>query len=70
MTLEPRAGDHVYHRPSRESWVVRRVVGDRLEYCGWPRGQGLLSDCRLIFRTTDVEHQIWVQEIAKSEAQR
>lgn len=70
MVAEPRAGDHVYHKPTRETWVVRRVIGDRLQYCGWPQGQGLLADCRLVYRATEAEHRQWIEDIAKSEAQR
>lgn len=44
--------DHVHHTPTGEDWVVRRVAGDRLEWCGWPAGSARLSDCKLIKKAT------------------
>lgn len=41
-------GDTVFHRPSREKWLVRRVDGDRLYWFGWPPGSAALADCLLV----------------------
>jgi hypothetical protein len=63
----PRAGDHVKHAPSGETWLVRRMVGDdRVECCGWPTSQGLLSDCEIVYRCTDEEHERLTRETEAS----
>jgi hypothetical protein len=62
----PRAGDHVHHGPTGETWVVRRVVEDRLEWLGWPPGQAKLSDCTTLYRCADEEHQETLKQIAQS----
>lgn len=53
-------GDHVYHRPSRETWVVARVEGDKLYWCGWPPGRADLSDCELVKKATESERKLVV----------
>jgi len=54
-SAEPiQTGDHVHHAPTGETWVVKRVIGDKLEWCGWPPGQAELSDCTLIEKAADV----------------
>ncbi len=53
VAREPiQPGDHVHHAPTGEDWVVKRVIGDKLEWCGWPPGQADLADCTLIERAT------------------
>jgi hypothetical protein len=52
-----RAGDEVLHGPSGETWVVKRVNGDRLEWCGWPPGRARVEDCTLTQACSDAEHQ-------------
>lgn len=56
-----RAGDHVFHKPSGETWTVADVNYEsrRLAWCGWPPGQALLDDCELVYQATDREHE-WV----------
>lgn len=61
-----RAGDHVLHGPTGETWVVAYVEDDRLAWCGWPYGHALLSDCTLVKACTDAEHLKWLRDIAKS----
>lgn len=51
-----RAGDHVRHRPSGESWVVAYQDGEHVGWCGWPAGEALAADCDLIQAVTDTEH--------------
>ena len=46
ITINP--GDVVFHRPTRETWMVRYVRGDRLAWLGWPPGEARLSDCLLV----------------------
>ena len=51
-----RAGDHVAHGPTGETWVVRRVTAEHVEPFGWPRSRALLSDCLVVKRATDEQH--------------
>lgn len=51
-----RAGDHVEHGPTGETWVVGRVTAKHLEPFGWPRSRALLADCRLVRSASDAEH--------------
>ena len=44
--------DTVFHRPTGETWIVRRVQDDRLYWCGWPPGCADLADCELIAKAT------------------
>lgn len=41
-------GDTVFHRPTRETWLVAHVDGDRLYWCGWPEGTAAVCDCLLV----------------------
>jgi hypothetical protein len=42
-----RGGDHVFHRPTGETWVVAYVSGDYLAWCGWPSGEARVSTTRI-----------------------
>ena len=57
-------GDTVFHKPSRETWLVACVIGDRLMWCGWPEGQGKLSDCLLVTKATHTERLDLLQQMA------
>lgn len=59
MTDRPisRCGDHVYHRPSRETWLVAYDDGEELAWAGWPDGRARTRDCILIYRATPQEHR-------------
>lgn len=65
-----RAGDHVFHRPSRETWVVAYVDGPSLAWCGWPAGEAKISDCTLLKRCSDAEHLSILRELATSGGRR
>ena len=65
-----RAGDHVLHRPSGETWVLAYVDGDHLAWCGWPAGEAKISDCELVRRATDDEHTRLLRDLAKGEDKR
>lgn len=54
--IEIRRGDHVFHRPSREKWVVMSVDGEHMSWCGWPPGRARISDCLLTYRPTKDEN--------------
>ncbi len=45
-------GDSVLHGPTGETWTVAYVSGDRLAWCGWPPGEAMLSDCKLVKKAT------------------
>lgn len=45
--------DIVFHRPTRETWVVKRIgfwvpYQGWLEWKGWPPGRAQLTDCLLV----------------------
>ena len=70
MTKIPRAGDHVHHRPTDETWVVAYVEGDRLGWCGWPEGEAKLSDCELVKECSDEEHVDLLEKLANAGGSR
>ena len=53
-----RTGDTVYHRPSKETWVVAYAdhARNQLAWVGWPPGHAKLSDCQLVRSCSDDEH--------------
>ena len=59
-----RAGDHVFHRPSKETWVVAYADAERdqVSACGWPESINVLSECDLVYACTDAEHEALVRE--------
>lgn len=61
-----RCGDHVFHRPSRETWLVAWAEGEYMAWAGWPNGAAPLRDCLLVYRATDAEHTEAVREWAKA----
>ena len=54
-----RAGDHVLHRPSGETWMVSRVKPHtgKLAAFGWPPSEALIDDCTRVYACTDAEHE-------------
>jgi hypothetical protein len=62
MSYIPRPGDEVFHKPSRQTWVVRYVRRNRLSPCGWPLCEAQLSDCRVTYVLTDVERVAFYNE--------
>ncbi len=65
MSYIPRPGDHVFHKPSRESWIVKYVNSDRLAWCGWPPGEARLVDCRVTLVLTDKQREDFLNEFPK-----
>ncbi len=53
-----RCGDTVYHKPTKETWIVAYADYDHneLAWCGWPEGFAKLSDCELKESCSDEEH--------------
>ena len=60
-----RCGDHVYHRPTGEDWLVAYVDGNYLAPCGWPPGEAKVADCTVVYRCTDEEHVSLLEDCAK-----
>lgn len=58
----PRCGDHVFHIPSGEQWVVAWAEGDDIAWSGWPNGMARCGDVRIIHRATDEQHRQAVTE--------
>ena len=46
-------GDHVYHRPTGESWVVKDASADHVWPCGWPPCRAAATDCEMIESAAD-----------------
>ena len=69
MTEQIDTADTVYHKPTKESWVVACVHGDRLHWCGWPDGSALLSDCELKTKATPEARDRLLKQIAGSSGQ-
>lgn len=65
-----RCGDHVHHEPTGEDWVVAYVDDPYLAWCGWPSGEALLMDCRLIKECSDEEHLSMLRQVAKADGKR
>lgn len=62
----PRCGDHVFHRPSGEEWIVAWAEGDDLAWAGWPYGIARVADCEIIRRCDDEEHAHWAQQFSRA----
>lgn len=65
-----RAGDSVYHSPSRETWTVAYHDGDYIAWVGWPPGEAKTKDCTLVSRATDEEHRKLLEDMAKTNFER
>lgn len=72
MTVDTpiRCGDHVFHVPSGETWVVAYVEDDRLAWCGWPDGTAALDDCTRVHACSDAEHLKLLRELAAANTGR
>lgn len=63
-----RTGDHVYHIPSGETWVVAWAdyeSGD-MAPCGWPESMARISDCAVLKKADDAESAELVECLSKS----
>ncbi|GJE29779.1 hypothetical protein [Methylobacterium organophilum] len=67
-----RAGDHVLHAPTGETWVVAWAdpATNDLAWCGWPDGIGRLSECTLVKAASDAEHQQMLRDLKASGGSR
>lgn len=66
MATDIDTGDIVHHGPTGEDWVVARVQGDQLAWCGWPQGWADLKDCTLVKKATPEERIDLLKQIANS----
>jgi hypothetical protein len=62
-----RAGDHVLHGPTGETWLVAWAdpATDDLAWLGWPDGIARLSDCTRTKAASDEEHQQTLRSLKK-----
>ena len=58
--------DHVLHGPTGETWVVARVLEDKLAWCGWPQGWANLADCTLVKKACPESRLRLLRELAGS----
>ena len=60
-----RAGDHVLHRPTGETWTLAgNPEHGKVQWFGWPEGYAKESDCELQYACTDEEHKQALEEWA------
>lgn len=64
VSMVPRCGDHVLHRPTGETWVVAYADAERdeLAWVGAPDGVAKLSDCDLVTRVSHNVHKFCVYD--------
>ena len=62
--------DSVFHRPSREWWLVAYVSGNKLSACGWPETIADVTDCLLVTKATPAERLDLLVEMSKSTGNR
>lgn len=61
-----RAGDHVFHRPSGEKWLLACDEMDgEIICCGWPETFARASDCDLLKAATDEERLKILRAVAR-----
>lgn len=63
-----RTGDHVFHQPSEETWVVAWADHDAgyMAPCGWPECRARISDCTIVKRATDEESEELIARLSES----
>lgn len=59
-------GDTVFHEKSGESWLVAKVEGEKLYWCGWPPGRADVADCRLVRKASPSEKAGLLADLADS----
>lgn len=64
-TVTIDTGDAVRHGPTGEEWLVARVEGNRLSWCGWPPGGWTeLADCTLVRKATQESRAKLLEDLA------
>lgn len=69
-TVIPRCGDHIFHKPTEETWIVAYCEGDVLVATGWPGSIARTSDCVLTVQVSDAGHRRFVAQWRKSDDPR
>ncbi len=59
--------DTVFHKPSRETWVVACVIGKELMWCGWPEGCANINDCLLVDKASKKKRRDLLLKLSKSD---
>lgn len=63
-----RAGDHIHHKPTGETWVLAfgdlEDGGGKVAPCGWPGCLASASDCTLLKAADDNEHMETLRRVA------
>lgn len=57
-------GDTVFHRPTRETWLVAYATDRHVCPCGWPESLADLSDCSLVEKATSAERLGLLEDLA------
>ena len=67
-----RTGDTIYHKPTKERWVVAAVFEEKgeMSWVGWPEGWANIADCEIVKECTDKEHHKLLQELAAMKSSR
>lgn len=63
-----KAGDHVFHEPTGETWLVATNEEAGFFFAaGWPETRAESTDCKLVYSATDEEHRKLLREVSSSE---
>lgn len=66
-----RAGDHVFHHGTRETWLLAADEADgEIVCCGWPETYAPASGCTLVKAATDEERLDILRAVARITDQR
>lgn len=59
-----RAGDHIFHKPSGEKWLVAAVSpeGKRLVCAGWPETIADIADCEVIKYSDEANYEKMLED--------
>ena len=60
-----RIGDHVFHKPSGETWIVARVDDTSVYPLGWPCTQAKRADCTLVEPCADEQHAKLIDDLTR-----
>ena len=59
-----RTGDTVFHRPSKETWVVAYATDKHVCPCGWPETLADIGDCELLRSCSDEHNEDMLRILA------
>ncbi len=62
-----RAGDHVFHKPTGETWVLAcDQEGNNVICAGWPESLARASDCEIRHTADDTERLDMLTKVSTS----